>query len=143
MAERSVIELAEREGLGLGGQHFTCANPRCDEQFMRTASRGRPKDFHSEDCRRAALRDLRRIQAQLAHHERQAEQLRARAGAYLRTPATEAGDDTGHGPTADELQVAREAIAEVRGMARFLDGHQDEFARDLLDLFRAVEPLVR
>lgn len=143
MAERSVIEFAEREGLGLGGQHFTCANPRCDEQFMRTASRGRPKDFHSEDCRRAALRDLRRIQAQLAHHERQAEQLRARAGAYLRTPATETDDDTGHGPTADELRVAREAIAEVRGMARFLDGHQDEFARDLLNLFRAVEPLVR
>jgi len=26
---------------------------------------------------------------------------------------------------------------------RFLDGHQDEFARDLLKLWQAVEPLVR
>lgn len=143
MAERTVIDLADREGLALGGQQFTCANPRCDEQFIRTASRGRPKDFHSEECRRAAERDLRRIQAQLAHHERQAEQLRARVGSYLRTPADDAYPDASNGPSAGELQVAREAIAEVRGMARFLDGHQDEFARDLLNLFRAVEPLIR
>ena len=38
--------------------------------------------------------------------------------------------------------AAREAIAEVRGMSRFLEGHQDEFARDLLALYRAVEPLI-
>ena len=143
MAERSVIDLAERENLGLGGQQFTCANPRCDEQFVRTSSRGRPRDFHDEDCRRAAERDLRRIQAQLAHHERQAEQLRARAGAYLRTPGADSDTDTSPGPTPEQVRLAREAIAEVRGMARFLDGHQDEFARDLLNLFRAVEPLVR
>jgi hypothetical protein len=58
-------------------------------------------------------------------------------------PAQEVDDDIGHGPTAEELRIAREAIAEVRGMARFLDGHQDEFARDLLNLFRSVEPLAR
>ena len=142
MAEGSVIDLADREGLGLGGQQFTCANPRCDEQFIRSSTRGRPRDFHSEDCRRAAERDLRRIQAQLAHHERQAEQLRARVGAYLRTSSDEGYSDRSSGPTADEMQAAREAIAEVRGMARFLDGHQDEFARDLLKLYHAVEPLI-
>lgn len=144
MVERSVIDLAARESLGLGGQQFTCANPRCDEQFIRTSTRGRPKDFHDEDCRRAAERDLRRIQAQLNHHERQAEQLRARAGAYLRTTAEADADvAAGTGPTDEELRSAREAIAEVRGMSRFLEGHQDEFARDLINLFRAVEPLVR
>ncbi len=143
MVERRVIELAEREGLGLRGQQFTCANPRCDEQFIRTSARGRPKDFHSEDCRRAALRDLRRIMAQLTHHERQAEQLRARADAYLRVPAPNAEADIRGGPTSNEMRTAREAIAEVRGMARFLEGHQDDFAGDLLNLFRAVEPLIR
>lgn len=86
---------------------------------MPTSSCGRPKDFHSEDCRRAAIRDSRRIQAQLVHHEGEAEELRARAGAYLRTPAT----DTDISPTAGEVRTAREAIAEVRGMARLLDGH--------------------
>lgn len=143
MAESRIIDLADRDGLGLGGQQFTCANPRCDEQFIRAASRGRPKDFHSEECRRSAERDLRRIQAQLAHHERQAEQLRARVGAYLRTVPDEDYQAANSGPTVEEVRVAREAIAEVRGMARFLDGHQDEFAQDLLRLFRAVEPLVR
>lgn len=142
MADPRVIELAEREGLGLTGQQATCANPRCDEQFMRTASRGRPKDFHSEECRRAAERDLRRIQAQLAHHEQQAEQLRARMVGYLRTTATDGETGRGEGPSAEQVRVAREAIAEVRGMARFLEGHQDEFARDLLALYRAVEPLI-
>ena len=58
-------------------------------------------------------------------------------------PAQEVDDDTGHGPTAKELRIAREAIAEIRGMARFLDGHQDEFARDHLNLFRSVEPPAR
>ena len=56
MAERRVIDLPERENLGLGGQQATCANPRCDEQFIRTSARGRPKDFHDEECRRAAER---------------------------------------------------------------------------------------
>lgn len=143
MAERRVIELADREVLGLGGQQATCANPRCDEQFMRTASRGRPKDFHSEECRRASERDLRRIQAQLAHHEQQAEQLRARTAAYLRTTVSGTESGPNEGPSSEQMQAAREAIAEVRGMARFLDGHQDEFARDLLTLYRAVEPLFR
>lgn len=142
MAERRVIELPDQDGIGLGAQQFTCANPRCDEQFLRTSTRGRPKDFHSEECRRAAERDLRRIQAQLAHHERQAEQLRARAGAYLRT-AGESDPQAAAEPTDGQRSAAREAVAEVRGMARFLEGHQGEFAGDLLNLYRAVEPLVR
>jgi hypothetical protein len=45
--------------------------------------------------------------------------------------------------SAVELERARVAIAEVRGMARFLRNHQDEFAQELLRLFEAVEPLVR
>ena len=109
---------------------------------MRTASRGRPKDFHSEECRRAAERDLRRIQAQLAHHEQQAEQLRARMVGYVRTTVNDGEAGRSEGPSAEQVRVAREAIAEVRGMARFLEGHQDEFARDLLALYRAVEPLI-
>ena len=142
MAERRVIELPEADSVGLGAQQFTCANPRCDEQFIRTSTRGRPKDFHSDECRRAAERDLRRLQAQLAHYERQAEQLRARAGAYIRT-ASDADFLGGNEPTETQRQAAREAVAEVRGMARFLEGHQGEFASDLLHLLRSVEPVVR
>ena len=118
----------------------TCANPRCDEQFRRIVRPGRPKDFHSEDCRRSAEREQRRLAGLLSHYERQADQMRARIGAYLRT----SGEDTGDaGPSASEVAQAHEAIAEVRGMARFLPQHQGEFAPELLKLFEAVEPLVR
>lgn len=40
------------------------------------------------------------------------------------------------------LEQARDAIMRVKGMTRFLRGHQGEFATDLLDLFEAVEPLI-
>lgn len=126
----------EREDL-----QATCANPRCDEQFLRTVGPGRRKDFHNEDCRRAAERDYRKLASRLDHYERQAEQMRARLGAYLRTNNEDAAVGR-TGPSPAEVERAREAIAEVRGMARFLPQHQSEFAQDLLNLFEAVEPLV-
>jgi hypothetical protein len=67
--------------------------------------------------------------------------MRARLAAYLRTSGEHHVE--GLGPSAAELERAREAVAEVRGMARFLPQHQGEFAEDLLNLFEAVEPLVR
>ena len=142
MARSEVVDLTE---LGDARQHATCANPRCDEQFFRTPGPGRRKDFHSEECRRGAERDLRRTLAQLAHHERQAEQLRARARSYTRTQVTElsAEETDDLGPSDEQRRTALEAIAEVRGMARFLDNHQGEFAADLVKLLRAVEPVVR
>lgn len=126
----------EREDL-----QATCANPRCDEQFLRTAGPGRRKDFHSDDCRRAAERDHRKLVSRLDHYERQAEQTRARLGAYLRTNIEQSVTER-TGPSAAEIERAREAIAEVRGMARFLPQHQSGFAQDLLNLFEAVEPLL-
>jgi len=127
---------------GLQVLQATCANPRCDEQFLRPVGPGRRKDFHSEECRRDAERDYRRLAGLLEHYERQADQMRARIAAYVRTNSDDVIiDDGGSSPV--ELDRAREAIAEVRGMARFLPKHQGEFAQDLLKLFEAVEPLVR
>lgn len=142
MAQRDVVELPDAgDELGLASQQFTCANPRCDEQFQRRPGPGRRREFHDEDCRRDAERDLRRTLALLEHHERQAEQLRARAEAYVRTNLE---DDETPSPTLTDEQrrTAAEAVAEVRGMSRFLENHQGEFAVDLLKLYRAVAPLV-
>lgn len=63
----------------------TCANPRCDEQFQRELGPGRRKDFHSDECRRRAEQDRRRLVSLLRHYERQAEQMRARIAAYVCT----------------------------------------------------------
>lgn len=142
MAERDVAELpGAQDDLGLGSQQHTCANPRCDVQFQRRSGPGRRKDFHDDDCRRSAERDLRRTLALLEHHERQAEQLRARAAAYVRTNVDDETATTER-TTAEKRRVAAEAVAEIRGMSRFLENHQGEFAGDLLRLYRAVEPLV-
>lgn len=141
MASREVVELgAKHDELGLAAQRHTCANPRCDEEFDRLLTPGRPKDFHNEECRRSAERDLRRIRAKLRHHERQAEQLRARAGSYLRTNVEDS--DLPEGPTDAQRRAAREAVLKLTVMARFLPGHQGEFAQELLDLYEAVKPVV-
>jgi hypothetical protein len=142
VAERDVVGLpATQDDLGLASQQFTCANPRCDTQFQRRPGPGRRKDFHDDECRRSAERDLRRTLALLEHHERQAEQLRARAAAYMRTNLDEA-DGPSPTVTAEQRRLAAEAVAEVRGMSRFLENHQGEFAQDLLKLYSAVDPLV-
>jgi hypothetical protein len=140
---REVVELPDRnDDLGLEAQQTVCANPRCDEQFYRTLGPGRPRDFHSEECRRTAERDLRKTQVQLDHHVRQVEQLRARASAYLRTGID--GETEAGAPSSDEqMKVAREAVAVVSGMARFLEKNQGEFAADLLKLYNAVSPIIR
>jgi hypothetical protein len=136
-----VVDFADRrDDAELQVLQATCANPRCDEEFLRQLGPGRRKDFHSEDCRRNAERDQRRLCGLLEHYDRQADQMRARISAYLRTNPD--GVVAPVGPTAEELGRAREAVAEVRGMARFLRSHQDEFAQELLRLFEAVEPVV-
>ena len=142
MAQRDVVELPDAgDDLGLASQQSTCANPRCDVQFQRRPGPGRRREFHDDDCRRDAERDLRRTLALLGHHERQAEQLKARAAAYVRTTLD---DDDASLPmvTEEQRRTAAEAVAEVRGMSRFLENHQGEFAADLLKLYRAVAPLV-
>lgn len=129
-------------GPGEGVKQFVrCANPRCDEQFMLTPGMGRPRRFHDDNCRRRAEQDRRQIQIEIRQHEQQIEQLRAQDGAYLYTQVS-AEESPANGPTPAQLQAAREAVLEVKGMARFLAGHQGEFAGDLLRLYEAIAPLV-
>lgn len=141
MSGQRVVELGDKQDeYGLGAQQHVCANPRCDVQFDRLLGPGRPKDFHDEDCRRSAEKDLRRILSQLAHYERQVATLKARAQSYVRTTVDDA--DLPAGPTTGQREAARDAIVKVSGMSRFLPNHQGEFAQDLLDLYSAVAPLV-
>lgn len=138
-----IVGLAQRRGdadnVVLQG---TCANPRCDQEFDRELGPGRPRDFHSEECRRRAEADRRKLTSRLEHYERQAETMRSRLRGYIRTSGDDDPQASRSGPTPAQLEQARDAIMKVKGMTRFLRGHQDEFATDLLDLFEAVEPLI-
>lgn len=137
-----VVDFADRrDDIEVQVLQGTCANPQCDEQFLRSVGRGRRRDFHNEECRRNAEREYRRLSGLLEHYTRQADQIRARLAAYLRTHPDDLAPTSG--PTPAELGDARLAVAEVRGMTRFLSNHQGEFAPELLKLFEAVEPLVR
>lgn len=82
---------------GLGGAERRRPAARCDETFQ-DAGPGSRKDFHSEECRRSAERDLRRTFMQLAQHVRQAEQLRARVRSYTGTQVDELVIDDAEDP---------------------------------------------
>jgi hypothetical protein len=138
-----VVGLAERRSdAEILVLQATCANPRCDVEFDRDLGPGRRKDFHTEECRRRAEADRRKLTSRLEHYERQADTMRARLSAYIRTSTDGEPQTPRAGATPEQIQRARDAIMEVKGMTRFLSGHQDEFAQDLLKLFVAVEPLV-
>lgn len=135
----SVVDLSGKQDPdGLDNQQTVCANPRCDVQFVQSAGRGRRRDFHDEECRRAAERDLRRTRGLIDHLERQLEELSARAGAYVRTSVDDGGAG---GRTASERQAAREAVIRAQGIAPFLEKNDDHVASEMLRLLRAVEPL--
>src|SRR3954453_8993190 len=113
MPSGEVVELADvQDELGLEGHQCTCANPRCDETFFLTPGPGRRRAFHDEDCRRRAERDLRRTLARLAQRGPKGGQLRARARAYVRRNFEGLADQV-DGPSDEQRQAAREALAEV------------------------------
>lgn len=80
--------------------------------------------------------------SRLEHYERQAETMRARLTAYIRSSHDGEPQTPCLGATPEQIRRARDAVMQVKGMAHFLRGHDDKFAQDLLKLFDAVEPLV-
>ncbi|WP_042377207.1 hypothetical protein [Gordonia alkanivorans] len=144
--QRKVVGIEERRRSAEQAAPVTalCANPRCDEQFMRVpGSPGRRRDYHSESCRRSAERDERRLHSQIEEAQFQLDQLRNKAQAYVRPQEGSASAGPSVDAGAELLSRAKLAVAKVSGMARFLRGHQGEFAQDLLEFYEGVEPFVR
>ncbi|GAB36302.1 hypothetical protein [Gordonia otitidis] len=141
-----IVHLDDHRGVVDGARfEITCANPRCDVRFTPVNGPGRKQTYHSTDCRKTALRDRRRLESQLAVLNQQAGLVRAQLAAYNVSDDTTA--DGAHAdltePSNEEWAIARDAVAAVGGMSRFLVNNDGEFAADLLDLYRAVEPVVR
>lgn len=150
MAQRrttKVVSLDDRRGVKDAGSLETlCANPRCDVLFVPGPGPGRRKQYHSDECKKAALRDMRRLQAQLEQYRRAVSLVESRLAAYGPDQSeTDHVDDSDPADTvsADDWARAREQVARVGGMARFISAESGEFAQDLLDLHAAIEPVVR
>ncbi|NYG59348.1 hypothetical protein BJ980_002271 [Nocardioides daedukensis] len=122
-----------------------CANPRCDEVIHRTGGRGRPRDYHDEDCRRATADVKRRLESRLEHYKEQVAILSERYAAYEKAPGMgETSEQVDAGAlTPDQIRAAREAVSKVEGAAPFLRKHDGDFAAQLIELFDAVAPVVR
>lgn len=71
-----------------------CARPQCRKEFRRTMGRGRPRHYCSDDCRREAESDARRLAAQIEHHRSMAEMLTRDLAAFDVESATPASSGT-------------------------------------------------
>lgn len=82
-----------------------CARPQCRSEFRRTMGRGRPRNYCSDNCRREAESDARRLAAQLEHHRSMAEMLTRDLATYdIETPAA---NPSSAGPPNIEIAAAR------------------------------------
>ena len=83
------------------------------------------------------------MRTRLAHHERQVQQLRALVAAY--EPGAEDGDS--YEPDLEfmapiDVRRAEDAVAEARGMAKFLKDSEDPVSIAFVDLLEAVVPVI-
>lgn len=143
MAKAAVVtQLAGADGDTLSA---VCANPRCDEIIQRHTGRGRPRDYHNDECRFATTEAKRRIWARLTHYTEQVAILSERYAAYEKAPTDAEANAASNSTqlTAEQVRIAREAVSKVEGALRFLKKNDEEFAAELVELFEAVAPVVR
>jgi len=114
-----------------------CSRPRCRREFRQSVGRGRPQDYCSEVCRRAAEKELRQLRSQLQHFERLVEELRINVAAYGRSAR---GDDAASVPL-DARRAAEDALTRVSGVLSFVGDSQEPLAGELRALYSAVAPL--
>lgn len=145
MTDTDTVDLNTRRVADTGEQlQGTCALPTCQKLFTRATGPGRPAIFCGEPCRRTAQRERRAVRARLAHHERQVQQLRALVAAY-EPGAEEDGDvyaDDLSFTTPAEIRRAEDAVAEGRGMAKFLRNSDDPISVAFVELLEAVAPVI-
>lgn len=143
MSKATVTRLNEASDRDV--QTAECANPRCDEVIQRRGGRGRPRDYHDDECRRATAEVKRRLESRLEHYKEQVAILSERYAPYEKAPGM--GESSGPADatklTAEQIRIAREAVSKVDGAAPFLRKHDGEFAAQLIELFDAVAPVVR
>lgn len=117
-----------------------CSRPSCRKEFRRATRPGRPQEYCSELCRRAAEKELRRARSRLAHYEGVVQKLRIDVAAHGKPDSDEDGGD--ESPLSlDARQRAESAVLRAGGVLRF--ANPDDLAvQELQKLYKAVAPIV-
>ena len=117
-----------------------CWRPRCRKEFRRAARPGRPQEYCSEICRRAAEKEFRQARSRLAHFEDLVEKLRIDVAAYGKPYAEEVGSQSSSS-SLDARKIAENAVRRAAGALAFAPADEPG-VRELQMLYEAVAPII-
>jgi hypothetical protein len=121
--------------------HDRCARPRCRTEFLRSAGRGRRKQYCTEMCRGIAEKEYKQAKATVIHYERLVREARYDVAAFGR-----AADDVLVPATPEEqagsLNAARIAWQQAQGAVKFARPGDDQVLDVLRKLVEAIGPVL-
>lgn len=121
--------------------HDRCARPRCRNEFLRSAGRGRRKQYCSDICRGVAEKEYKQAKATVIHYERLVREARYDLAAFGR-----AADDVIVPSTPEEqnasLTAARSEWDRAQGAVQFARPGDEQVLDVLRRLVEAVGPIL-
>lgn len=116
-----------------------CARPSCRREFERPLTRGRRKDYCSDECRRQVDAERRRTKARLHHYDQSTARLRADLATFSAGQSTDASRSVGEGAhTADAVRSLELELSRSQGVLKLADSNHP-VTQQLTDLVHAVE----
>ncbi|MEJ0073658.1 MAG: hypothetical protein WDN27_06355 [Candidatus Saccharibacteria bacterium] len=115
-----------------------CSRPTCRQPFNRVIAPGRRREYCSPICRRAAEKELRQVQARLAHLESVVEKLRIDVAAFGKEEGAASPRYIGDGLDAQALS----AMNRVAAILEYAPDPDAKYFGELRTLYQAVAPLL-
>jgi len=115
-----------------------CGRLTCGKAFIQTAGRGRPKEFCSETCRRAADRDYKRARGRAGVLDEQLRRTRHEVAAYGRKP------EEGQWTPAERVQAEIQAQTALTRATTVLElgASSERLLTELQALVMAIRPIL-
>jgi hypothetical protein len=121
--------------------HDRCARPRCRAEFLRSAGRGRRKQYCTDICRGIAEKEYKQAKATVTHYERLVRDARYDLAAFGRT-----GDDVVLPTTPEDQDAAVVAASnewrQALGAVQFARPGDEQILDVLRRLVVAVGPVL-
>jgi hypothetical protein len=112
-----------------------CARLACRREYRRVTQPGRPQQYCSQVCRRAAEKEIRQLRARLHHFKGVVTQIGIDLAAHGR-------DDDEDVATGGAKTAAVNALARSAGVLRFVSDSDLPIADELKLLYEAVRPVL-